>query len=68
MSITRKVNAQQANIIPEGSTNLIDWSNANYMLISNDRLTSPAGVDRLTFRITPPPNSPRYFSRFRFSM
>jgi hypothetical protein len=68
MSITRSVNAQQASVIPEGATNLNDWSDANYILISNDRLTSPAGVDRLTFRITPPPNRPRYFSRFRFSM
>ncbi|PAZ03904.1 MAG: hypothetical protein CAK88_13330 [Verrucomicrobiia bacterium AMD-G2] len=68
MSITRNVNAQQAEVIPEGASNLINWSNANYTLISNDRLTSPAGVDRLTFRITPPPNSPRYFGRFRFGM
>jgi hypothetical protein len=68
MSITRSVNAQQASVIPEGATNLNDWSDANYILISNDRLTSPAGVDRLTFRITPPPNRPHYFSRFRFSM
>lgn len=68
MSITRNVNAQQASVIPEGATNLIDWSNANYVLISNNRLTNPSGVDRLTFRITPPPNSTRYFSRFRFGM
>jgi hypothetical protein len=68
MSITRNVNAQQASVIPEGATNLNNWSNASYILISNDRLTSPAGVDRLSFRITPPPNSPRYFSRFRFGM
>jgi hypothetical protein len=68
LSVTRNVNAQNAKVIPEGATTLMDWVDANYTLISNERLSSPSGVDRLTFRITPPPNSPRYFSRFRFGM
>ncbi len=68
LSVTRNVNAQNARVIPEGATTLMDWVDANYTLISNDRLSSPSGVDRLTFRITTPPNSPRYFSRFRFGM
>ncbi len=66
LSITRSVQAQHAALYPEGTNDLAGWTPANFSLISNNRLTTPAGVDRLTFRITPPPNAMKYFMRFRF--
>ena len=43
------------------------WSaDITAVLLGNTRLAGSPAVDRLTFRITPPAATPKYFVRFAF--
>lgn len=67
MSVTRRVTAEDAAVLPEISTGLANWSpDPTAVFISNVRQPGSPAVDRLTFRLTPPPGAPRFFARFTF--
>jgi len=61
------VTAEDAAVLPEISSNLNGWANDPAALfLSNVRQPGSPAVDRLTFRITPPPGAPKFFARFAF--
>lgn len=67
MSVTRRVTAENAAVLPEISTGLINWANdPTAAFLSNIRQPGNPAVDRLTFRLTPPPGAPKFFARFAF--
>jgi hypothetical protein len=67
MSVTRRVAAEGAMIVPQSSTNLSSWTETqNYQFLSNQRLPGTLAKDRLTYRITPPPSATKFFARFFF--
>ncbi|QJE95493.1 lamin tail domain-containing protein [Luteolibacter luteus] len=67
MSVTRRVAAEGAMVLPQSSTNLTTWGEAaNYQFLSNQRLPGTPAVDRLTYRVTPPAATKKFFARFAF--
>jgi hypothetical protein len=67
MSVTRRVTAENAVVVPEISTNLTGWSPAaGAEFLGNERQAGSPALDRLTFRLTPPPGAPKFFARFAF--
>lgn len=67
MSVTRRVAAEGAMVIPQSSTTMSSWAEAqNYQFLSNQRLPGTPARDRLTYRITPPTLSAKFFARFSF--
>jgi hypothetical protein len=68
MSVTRRVAAENAAVLPQSSTNLSAWAPpANYQFLSNERLPGTPARDLLTFRVVPPVSATRFFARFSFS-
>jgi hypothetical protein len=68
MSITRRVAAENASVLPQSSAHLSTWATAaGYQFLSNERLPGSPARDLLTFRVTPPANAPRFFVRFSFT-
>jgi hypothetical protein len=67
LSVTRRVTAEDAAVLPEISSDLNGWANDPATLfLSNVRQPGSPAVDRLTFRLTPPPGAPKFFARFAF--
>ncbi len=67
MSVTRRVTAEQATVVPEVSVDLTGWSaDLDAELLGNVRLAGSPAVDRLAFRIAPPVAAPKFFARFAF--
>lgn len=67
MSVTRRVTAEDAAVLPEISTDLSGWANdPAAVFLSNIRQPGSPAVDRLTFRLAPPPGAPKFFARFAF--
>ena len=67
MSVTRRVTAEDATLSPEVSINLTGWAeDPAAVFLSNVRQPGTPAVDRLTFRLTPPPGAPKFFARFAF--
>jgi len=67
LSVTRRVTAEQAALRPEVSTDLNAWTvDPNAVLVGNLRLPGNPALDRLTFRLSPPPATPSFFTRFTF--
>jgi hypothetical protein len=68
MSVTRRVAAENASVLPQSSTSLSTWATAaGYQFLSNERLPGSPARDLLTFRVVPPANAPRFFARFSFT-
>jgi hypothetical protein len=67
MSVTRRATAEGAGISLEISSDLTGWQpDPAAVFLSNQRLGGSPARDRLTFRLTPPANAPRFFARFAF--
>ena len=67
MSVTRRVAAEGAMVMPQSSMDLESWSEAqDYQFLSNQRLPGAPARDRLTYRVTPPSTAERFFARFSF--
>lgn len=67
LSVTRRAAAESSALVVESSTDLIGWNpETNALLLANQRLPGSPALDRLTFRVTPPPGEPKYFVRFAF--
>jgi hypothetical protein len=67
MSVTRRVSAENASVVPQSSGNLSTWATAaGYEFLSNERLPGSPARDMLTFRIVPPVSATRFFVRFSF--
>jgi hypothetical protein len=67
MTITRRATAEGASVEPQVSTDLEDWdadTSAEY--IGSSRVSTNPAVDRLSYRITPPPGGTSFFARFAF--
>jgi hypothetical protein len=65
MSVTRRIAAEGATLVPEVSGDLDGWAMdpaAEYLGSERESGT----VDRVIYRITPPLEADRYFARFRF--
>ncbi len=67
LSITRRADLGGASLVPEISTNLINWETADAVLLRNDRIGGTPAVDRLSFRISSPTGATRVFVRFRMT-
>ncbi|MCW1922427.1 lamin tail domain-containing protein [Luteolibacter arcticus] len=67
MTITRRATAEGASVLPEISTDLEDWDvDASAEFIGSQRESTSPAVDRLHYRITPPPGGTSFFARFAF--
>jgi hypothetical protein len=67
LSVTRRASAENASINLQSAINLSDWStDPSATLLSTQRLLGTPALDRLTYRLTPPPNTPQFFTRFAF--
>jgi hypothetical protein len=67
MSVTRRVTAENATVLPQVSLDLTNWTgDPSAVFLSNIRQPRSPAVDRLTFRLTPPAAATRFFSRFAF--
>jgi hypothetical protein len=67
VSVTRSVTAEDGAVSPQISTGLINWApDSTAVFLSNIRQPGTPAVDRLTFRLTPPPGAPKFFVRFAF--
>lgn len=65
MSVTRRVAAEGATLSPQVSTDLSAWAidpAAEYL----GSVRESPGIDRLTYRLVPPPGEPAFFARFKF--
>jgi hypothetical protein len=67
MSVTRRATAADPAMRLEISADLTGWQpDPTAEFLSNQRLGGTPARDRLTFRLTPPPDTSRYFARFAF--
>ena len=67
MTITRRATAEGASVIPQISTNLEGWAvDASAEFVGSQRVSTSPAVDRLSYRITPPPAETKFFARFAF--
>ena len=67
MTITRRATAEGATVDPQISTDLGDWAvDASAEFVGSSRVSTSPAVDRLSYRITPPPGGTSFFARFAF--
>lgn len=67
MTITRRATAEGASVVPQISTDLYGWvPDSTAAFIGSTRLSTSPAVDRLSYRITPPPGGTSFFARFAF--
>ncbi len=67
LAVTRGAAADAASPTPQTSTDLTAWSpDPSAVFLGSERLPGTPARDRLSFLITPPPATPRFFVRFAF--
>jgi len=67
MTITRRATAEGGSVLPQISTDLEEWTvDASAEYIGSSRVSTSPAVDRVSYRITPPPAGRSFFARFAF--
>ncbi|MCF7676341.1 MAG: lamin tail domain-containing protein, partial [Akkermansiaceae bacterium] len=67
MSVTRRAGAEDAAVTVEISAELTEWvPDLTAAFLGTQRISGSPALDRLTFRLIPPPTAPTFFARFAF--